>query len=553
MPIVKNPVLPGFHPDPSICKVGEDYYIATSTFEWAGGVRIHHSTNLTDWELVGDALTRSSQLNMLGNPSSGGIWAPCLSWADNQFWLIYTDVKEWAGRAIGGQGGFKDTPNYLVTAPSIEGPWSEPIYMNSSGFDPSLFHDDDGKKWFVNMVWDHRYNVNCFGGILLQEYDPVQKKLVGPIKNIFKGTIRALTEAPHLYKRNGWYYLMTAEGGTFYEHAVTICRSRNIDGPYEVHPENPLLTSLEEKNVESFRKLNMSGDIKEASKLLLPGLQKAGHASMVPWTEDEWILAHLCGRPLKGTLRCPLGRETGLQKITWKDDWPWLSGKGASFEVQFSDKSDIKETHSSTHSDWLENFENGTIRKEWSTLRKHLNEDFDLKSRPGWLRLYGKESPVSPFHQTLLSRRVQHFRWRAETAMEYEPEDFQQFAGLNVRYDETTQVMLTLSNNEGKKQLNLLGLDKKATDYPLKDSPVDYDSNKVYLAVEMKKHELQFFYSSTGKNWKAIGPVMDSSIYSDDYVDPFGFTGMFVGMACHDLTGRRKIADFEYFRYIPKL
>ena len=158
--MIINPILPGFNPDPSICRVGEDYYIATSTFEWYPGVQIHHSRDLVNWTLVRRPLERADQLDLRGEPDSCGVWAPCLTHDGTQFWLVYTDVKR-------KEGSFKDAHNYLVTAPAIEGPWSDPVYMNSSGFDPSLFHDDDGKKWFVNMLWDHRTRPLLFAGIAL--------------------------------------------------------------------------------------------------------------------------------------------------------------------------------------------------------------------------------------------------------------------------------------------------------------------------------------------------------------------------------------------------
>src|SRR5207244_12626320 len=144
---IKNPILRGFNPDPSILRVGDDYYIATSTFEWFPGVQIHHSKDLVNWHLLTRPLTRTSQLDLRGNPNSAGVWAPDLSYYDGLFYLIYTDVKslDWI---------YNDTHNYLVTAPNIMGPWSEPIYLNSSGFDPSLFHDEDGRKWLLNMQWD---------------------------------------------------------------------------------------------------------------------------------------------------------------------------------------------------------------------------------------------------------------------------------------------------------------------------------------------------------------------------------------------------------------
>ena len=162
----------------------------------------------------------------------------CLSHADGQFWLVYTDVKRL-------DGSFKDAHNYIVTAPAIEGPWSDPVYVNSSGFDPSLFHDDDGRKWFLNMLWNHSRTASAASRSIrpspascCRNTMPAAGKLVGPVKNIFAGSPHGLVEGPHLFKRNGWYYLTTAEGGTGYDHAVTMARSRTIDGPYELHPDN---------------------------------------------------------------------------------------------------------------------------------------------------------------------------------------------------------------------------------------------------------------------------------------------------------------------------
>lgn len=223
--MIQNPILPGFHPDPSICRVGDDYFIATSTFEWYPGVQIYRSTDLRSWELVKRPLERADQLDLRGVQDSCGVWAPCLTHADGRFWLIYTIVRRKSG-------SFKDCHNYLVTAEKIEGPWSAPIYLNSSGFDPSLFHDDNGRKWVLNLTWDYRARPTPFGGIVLQEYDATQGKLVGSITNIFQGSSLGLAEGPHLYQRDGWYHLLVAEGGTGMRHAVTMARSKEITGPY---------------------------------------------------------------------------------------------------------------------------------------------------------------------------------------------------------------------------------------------------------------------------------------------------------------------------------
>src|SRR4051812_9305303 len=275
--MIRNPILPGFNPDPSILRVGEDYYIATSTFEWFPGVQIHHSRDLANWRLLTRPLRLASQLDMRGDPDSCGIWAPCLTYADGLFHLIYTDVKRY-GRASGGgsaNASLRDFHNYLVTAKQIDGDWSDPIYLNSSGFDPSLFHEEDGRKYLVNMLWDHRPGANRFAGIVLQEYSVAEQTLVGERVNIFKGTDIGFTEAPHLYKRDGWYYLLTAEGGTGWGHAVTMARSRNLTGPYELHPDKYALTSRDRPDAP---------------------LQRAGHADLMETPSGETWMVYLCGR-----------------------------------------------------------------------------------------------------------------------------------------------------------------------------------------------------------------------------------------------------------------
>ena len=238
--MIRNPVLPGFNPDPSFLRVGEDYYLATSTFEWYPGVQIHHSRDLVNWRLVARPLDRAGLLDMRGNPDSGGVWAPCLSHDGERFWLVYSDVKRL-------DGAFKDAHNYITACETVDGEWCDPWYVNSSGFDPSLFHDDDGRKWVVNMLWNHRGpgsgrnpTHDRFDGIVLQEWSP-EEGLTGPVHNIWPGTDRGLTEAPHLFKRNGYYYLTTAEGGTGYDHAVSMARARRIEGPYEDHPNKHLI------------------------------------------------------------------------------------------------------------------------------------------------------------------------------------------------------------------------------------------------------------------------------------------------------------------------
>ena len=520
-----NPILPGFNPDPSILRVKDDYYIATSTFEWFPGVQIHHSKDLIHWKLLTHPLNRTSQLNMAGTPNSCGVWAPCLSYDNGLFYLIYTDVKTF-------KGVFKDTHNYLVTTNDINGEWSDPIYLNSSGFDPSLFHDSDGRKWLTNVLWDHRKNQNPFSGIILQEYSTAEKKLIGPIKNIFKGTDIGLVEGPHIYKRNGYYYLITAEGGTVYKHAVTMARSKTLEGPYEVHPQNPILTSYNNPNLE---------------------LQRAGHSSLVDTQNGEWYLAHLCGRYIPSRGRCIMGRETALQKMIWSTDG-WLrlecGGNEPQFKVPAPDLKENKWENENVRDD----FNSSKLDINFQFLRVRLDSDsYSLTERPGFLRLKGRESLNSHHTQSLIVRRQQSFDYTAETCLYFQPETFQQMAGLVAFYDNKNFYYIYITHDdENGKCIDIMSSVKGKTDFPLFEKPSINSQSLCYLRVQVSFDKLKFFYSQNRTDWKQVGPIFDASTLSDEFQEgdeDASFTGAFVGLCCQDLSGRRIPADFDYFEY----
>ncbi|QNF29665.1 glycoside hydrolase family 43 protein [Metabacillus elymi] len=520
---ITNPILRGFNPDPSFLRVEDDYYIATSTFEWFPGVQIHHSKDLVNWRLLTHALTRKSQVNMEGNINSGGVWAPCLTYSEGTFYLIYTDVKS-------RKGAYKDTHNYLVTAQDIMGPWSEPIYLNSSGFDPSLFHDDDGKKWLVNMLWDGRKGKNSFAGIVIQEYSIEEKKLIGPVKNIFKGTDLKLTEGPHLYKRNGYYYLMTAEGGTEYKHAVTMARSKSLFGPFEVDPINPILTSANHPEL---------------------ALQKAGHGSLVQTHTDEWYLAHLCGRPLKDNY-CNLGRETAIQRCYWTEDG-WLRIFGGGNTPSLHVEAPKIDPHPFDPISIKDDFQSDSLQLDWSTLRIPTDPSWiSLTERKGFLRLKGMESLSSTHKQSLVARRQQSFNCEVEAAIEFNPENFQQMAGLVVYYDTNDYVYLRISNDEEiGKCLNIIQTKNGQYDELLeKDIPLQ-EGKTCKLKAVIERENLQFYYtySQNDDKWNKIGSVIDICHLSDEYGDYIRFTGTFIGLCVQDLSGSKKHADFEYFIY----
>ena len=536
-PKIRNPILPGFNPDPSIVRVGCDYYVATSTFEWFPGVQIHHSRDLVHWRLLTRPLTRASQLNLLGDPDSCGIWAPCLTYADGLFYLIYTDVKRYGRTTQGGAAGasLRDLHNYLVTSPSIEGEWSDPVHLNSSGFDPSLFHDDDGRKYLLNMLWDHRPGRNRFAGIVMQEYSTEERRLVGQRCVIFEGTPLGFTEGPHLYKRGGYYYLLTAEGGTGWGHAVTCARSRELWGPYELHPDKYILTSRHRPDIE---------------------LQRAGHGDLVETQHGETYMVHLCGRPLRNRGRCTLGRETAIQKMKWGDDG-WLrtaDGEGLPYsEVEAPDLP----SHPFPAPPVREDFDAPTLPIDFQWLRSPYPEElFSLNARPGHLRLYGRETPGSMFRQALVARRQQAHCYSAATSFEFEPEHSQQLAGLICYYNGSKFHYLYVSHDEelGKHIRVMSALpDQLQSDAFTAPIPIPSDT-PVQMRVEVDYERLRFAYRVEGQSWNWLPEQFDASILSDEAAAPGSpnFTGAFVGMCCQDMSGTARPADFDYFDYAER-
>jgi len=533
--LIRNPILRGFNPDPSILRVGDDYYIATSTFEWFPGVQIHHSRDLVNWRLLTRPLTRASQLDMLGDPDSCGVWAPCLTHADGLFHLIYTDVKRYGRTTVGGASGasMRDFHNYLVTSPTIDGEWSDPIYMNSSGFDPSLFHDDDGRKYFINQLWDHRPGRNRFAGIVLQEYSPAARALVGERKVIFEGTSIGLTEAPHLYKRDGWYYLITAEGGTGWGHAMTMARSRDLLGPYELHPRKYIITARDRPDAP---------------------LQRAGHGDLVETPDGKTYAVYLCGRPLRNRGRCTLGRETAIQPMVWRDDgWLWTTdGQGVSqLEVEGPGLPEHPFPPAPVRAD----FDGPDLPIDFQWLRSPYPEElFSLSERPGHLRLYGRETIGSLFRQALVARRQQAHCYSARTVIDFEPQHYQQAAGLVCYYNASKFHYLMVTHDEtlGK----CLQVMSSLPDSPQADAftrPVAVPSGKpLELGVEVDEERLRFAWRVAGEAaWTWLPEQFDASILSDEATTPGlpNFTGAFVGVACQDTAGTRHPADFDWFDY----
>ncbi len=536
---IQNPVLPGFNSDPSIIRVEDTYYIATSTFEWFPGVRIHTSKDLVHWNLEAHPLSTVDLLDMRGNPASGGIWAPDLSYADGQFWLVYTDTKIT-------DGSFKDMTNYLTTATDITGPWSEPIKLNGVGFDASLFHDDDGRKYLIQQTWDHREYKHPFDGLTLTEYDVKAERLLPETaRTVYRGTEVKLVEGPHIYKINGYYYIFAAQGGTVYTHEEVVARSKTLDAlSFETQPGEVFLTNFDTP---------------------FNYIQKQGHGGLVDTPSGEWYYASLCGRPWHHPNEsiteprgwCTLGRETSIQKVEWDETgWPHIvGGHGGTTEVD-APKDAIFTEAPANHNQFNE-FDEKELDINFNTLRVpfdgkmgNINDEV-----PGHLRLYGQGSLENFFDLSLVARRWQAFNFNAETKVKFNPTSYQAMAGLTNYYNDKHYSWIFITWNEiNGAVIEVAQNDRGNYTSFLKDDAIKIPegTDYVWFRTKVRKQTYTYEYSFDGQTYFEIPIVLDAAILSDDYVNQtMGgfFTGAFVGLAAVDYAGYRTPADFDYFNY----
>ncbi|MGH3417745.1 MAG: family 43 glycosylhydrolase, partial [Actinocrinis sp.] len=392
-----NPVIPGFHPDPSVCRVGEDYYLACSSFEYFPGVPLFHSRDLVNWTQIGNALDRPSQLWLTDGPSSGGVYAPTLRHHDGRFWLITTNVS--------GVG------NLLVTASDPAGPWSEPLALPGvPGIDPDLAWDEQGDCWCT------------VAGVAQVRLDPRTGEVFGPVRRLWTGTPGAKApEAPHLYHIGEYWYLMIAEGGTERGHGVSIARGPAPTGPFEPCPANPIVTHRSTEHP----------------------IQNTGHADLVQAPDGSWWMVLLGVRPGGGTPGWHvLGRETFLASVTWDDDgWPVvgeLSPDGPALPWPLQPPADAEPVrddfdHDDAAGDGTEDAAaDGALRPSWIVLRERPAQLYSTTDRPGWLTLRARAASLDDLDVTFLGRRQQHPSCRVRALIDVSEGS----GGLAARLDE---------------------------------------------------------------------------------------------------------------------
>jgi xylan 1,4-beta-xylosidase len=501
----QNPVISGFHPDPSICRVGDNFYLVTSSFEYFPGVPIFHSKDLVNWKQIGHCLTRDSQLPLHESKSSMGIFAPTLRYNNGRFYMITTNLT------IG--------KNFIVWAVNPEGPWSEPIWLDWPGIDPSLLFDEDGRVYLTGTQ-------DIFSGeplgIYQAEIDVDTGEILTDRRLIWQGTGGAHPEGPHLYKINGNYYLMIAEGGTEYGHMVTMARSKEPFGPYESHPNNPILTHRSSPSP----------------------IQATGHADLVEYTDGSWWTVFLGIRPAPipfSGKHHHLGRETFLAPVDWSEEgWPII---GAQVDLEMDGRTLKLEDKNQLSS--KNDFNETDLDSSWNFLRNPSEESWSLTDRPGYLTLYGTSTSLNGLgSQAFVGRRQQHFDCKATTHLEFLPTEEGEEAGLTVFMNDRFHYEIALGIRDGVKKVFVR---RRIGSLWKVESEHVYEEDSIILTVQTDAKNYTFAYQQQEGEATILGSG-ECSLLSTEVAG--GFTGVYFGLyAAGNGQNRSTPAYFDWFEY----
>lgn len=502
-----NPILPGWYSDPSICRVGEDYFMVTSTFSYYPGIPIFHSKDLLNWRQIGHVLNRSSQLNLLGQAvNNGGIYAPAISYNPHNktFYVVTTDV---------GKG------NFFVKTTNPYGDWSDPIMLPTiHGIDPSFFFDDDGKAYILNN--DTSVGTPEYDGhrtIRIQEFDPVTDKTIGERRVVVdKGACPEdkpiWIEGPHLYKINNRYYLMSAEGGTGDGHSEVIFTSRHPFGPFVPASQNPILT---QRTLPAERPNPVTC---------------AGHADLVQTPRGDWYSVFLACRPCDGQFE-NLGRETFLLPVRWtKDSIPYLT-KGDETIPLISRIPGAKRQSKVTFGNFsfTDDFQNQKLGVEWMTLRNSATNLYSLRSHPGSLTLRCTESKTSGKGvPAFIGRRIQHHRFDCMTAMDFSNMKTQSAAGVLLFKNETRQYFFCVEKMSSACKIALKQIGENGTETVLAEKFLPGKQTRLNLKVTSDGLTFGFAYMVKSGKWNTLKDGVDAGFLSTRQAG--GFTGTTIGM-----------------------
>jgi alpha-N-arabinofuranosidase len=513
----QNPILAGFYPDPAITRVGDDFYLVNSTFVYFPGIPVFHSRDLVNWTQLGNVIDRPTQLNFDTLGISRGVFAPTIEHHGNTFYVLNTCVD------CGG--------NFIVTATNPAGPWSDPVWLREvDGIDPSIFFDDDGKAYVLNNgapigtpLYDgHR-------AIWIQEFDATTLMTFGPRTLIVNGGVDLSKkpiwiEGPHLFRKDGWYYLTAAEGGTAEGHSQVVLRSRSVRGPFEPFAGNPILTQRQLPRGRRFP------------------VTSAGHANLVTTPQGDWWAIFLATRPYAGDFY-NAGRETYLLPVTWKDGWPSIT----------TDTQAVPYVHRTpamaagpapavpTHGNFTlrDEFNGPALAPYWNLIRTPTERWYDFSSARGALTVKARHVDLGAFHQpTFIGRRQQHTNATATVAMRYQPTAAGDRAGLTAFQNDEFYYLLAETLVDGKPVVQLTQRAGKVTNgsaHVIASAPLmGAGQGPLYLRIVARGAQYDFYYATAPDAWQLLKGDLDGTILSTKVAS--GFVGTMFGMYAYSAT-----------------
>lgn len=521
-----NPIVAGFAPDPSIVRVDDDFYLINSTFEYFPGIPIYHSRDLVNWDLISYALNDPAQIELNRIKSSDGIHASTIRFHDGTFYVITTNNVD--GNMV----------NFIVTATDPHGPWSAPhILEGAPGIDPSLFFDDDGRAWYVgnHIPLDPKFPGQA--EIWLQEVDIDAMKLIGKRHYLWRGCCGGVwAEGPHIYKKDGYYYLMISEGGTAYEHALAVAISKDIAGPYQSNPRNPVL---------SHRQLSYDFPI-----------TGVGHADLVELKDGRWYAVALGWRLVDG-VHGILGRETFLLPVVWETEpYAWKENKltfpvfsPATGKVELQYPLPFGGDTQQSRGAFADEFDGASLDLQWNFRRAPGKRFYHLDDKPGSLRLDLQAGAIGEREQySFVGIRQRHFEFEAVTRMEFAPVG-QEESGLIAIQNDRSAIAMTMTGGSDSNELRLTqflqGESKQLATVP-------YDHDSVLLKVSGDYLSYRFQYSADGKMWNTLGQDVDGTALSPAAIDGYNYTGVFIGLyATSNGSATGNFSIFDFFNYEP--
>ena len=531
-----NPILAGFYPDPSICRVGDNYYLVNSTFAYFPGITIFKSRDLVHWNLIGHALTEPRQLNLDSAGVSRGLFAPAIRYNNGVYYITCTLVDK---------GG-----NFIVTSKRPEGPWSDPVWLPIDGIDPSLFFDTEGKAYIIynSIPPDNKPLYYGHQTIRIYEFDLNNLKVTGEEHILINGGTDITKkpvwiEGPHIFKKGGFYYLTCAEGGTEYNHSEVVFRSKDVNGPYIPYKNNPVLT---QRNLDPGRDYPITS---------------TGHADFVETKTGDWWAVFLGCQPYSPYKEgyYNIGRETFLAPVKWENGWPVITSDHELVKYNYSNPLPVDRDFNGVpyggSFEYTDNFDSNILDLNWQFLRTPREKWYDLTAKKGFLAMHLRPETCSGLmNPSFLARRQQHNNSSASIGMTFLPESENEKSGLLIFQSETHYYFLckSMKNNEPVVQIFKSVKEENTSDkmelLASRKLTKEENSGEIYFKIESRGDIYSFSYGFSPQNWKMLKDSVDAKYLSTKVAG--GFVGCMYALYSTSLEKlSENVSYFDWFNY----